>query len=160
MLASPATAPIQGGLKLEELRRVAEHARVVLIQAKQASDRAERTFAAAIMDMSDVRTHPTTVVELLTFDYSSLLDDYNEAHPSTALVMPLVMPLTPIDKTFKSTKMTKQQKVKRDLMKPPPLPASKKSRITPPVPHQLLGDSAAIGLLCEENFSVFDSLFA
>ena len=114
--------------------------------------------------------------ELLTLDYSPLLNEYDQPHSS----IPLVMQFAPIDLVFKSSKrktgdastqtdgVTRRSKprlepksraplVDRACMPPPPPRPPKRTPVKAPVPKELHGDALGYTTLhhVEEFFFVY-----
>lgn len=98
----------------------------------------------------------STASELLTLDYSPLLEELEETHSS----MPTIFPLTMIDGVFKSTKgeginlKQKSSQLARRLMPPPP----PRKRAIKKVKHEALvvplirvGDELGLSLFCLDD---------
>lgn len=164
MIFSPAAAPSPGVAPIEDLMMTAVNARAVLEKAKRASDLAENALADAITQKTTDVTLSTVVasgmpVDVLTLDYSPLLNEFDEPHSS----LPLIVQLSSIDAVFKSAKRSKPATVsgKRARMAKDPKtakpsqPRKRQLSMSAPVPDAM--DSVPLGLLCTEDRStLFD----
>lgn len=139
------------------------NARTALRNAQVVVDRAERELNAALESKQPyeppLHLENLRAVELLTLDYSPLLNELDEPH----LSVPLVVQLNAIDTVYKSSKRKrigaspktsralKERSKLSDCELMPPPPPLKRRVMEPPMPKEFESDALARRLMCHDD---------